>query len=94
MRVNIKAAIILTITILVIGAAIVIRINPQYDKVLQYRGHSIKYKQYFRERIFSYIGNSATNQELLDQAYMRLANKLLDDYLKTEDSQLLEKVVD
>jgi hypothetical protein len=94
MRVNIRKIIILTISTFFTGAVVVIGMNPEYDEALEYGRLCIKYKQYVRETMFSYTGNSATNQELLDQAYMRLANKLLDEYLKTNDSQLLEKVVE
>lgn len=87
-----KGTILLTIPIF-IGAATIIGLNPDYEKVLEYKSHSIKYRQYLREKIFSYTGDYPTNEELVDQAYMRLANRLLDDYLRNKDSQLIDEVV-
>lgn len=88
-----KTAILLTITIFLIGVAIVIGVNPEYEKALTYRDHKIKYRQYLREKLFFYTGESVTNQELEDQGHMRLANSLLDDYLQSKDSHLADEVV-
>lgn len=84
---------LLTITIFLIGALTVIGINPEYEKVLEYKAYRIQYKQYMRGKRFFYEHRHPTNEELVDQAYMKLANKLLDDYLQGKDSKLIEEVM-
>lgn len=71
----------------------IVVLNPEYEKVLIHRGHSIKYRQYLMGKALSNSRHRPTNEELTDQAYMRLANRLLDDYLQNRDSQLIDEVI-
>ena len=60
----------------------------KYKKTLKYRGHEIQYDQYLKGKKYLYVGHYLYNADLVDQAYMILANRLLDDYLKSPDSLL------
>lgn len=86
-----KTKILLTIVIFVIVT--VIALNPEYERVLEHRGHLISYRQYLRGKDFLYTGHYLTNDLLVDQAYMKLANRLMDDYTRNNDSQLADEIV-
>lgn len=88
-----RIALLATIVIFLIGAVTVIGLNPEYERVLEYRTHSVRYIQYLRGEKSLYDGHSLTNEQLTDQAYMIIANRLLDDYLRNNDPQLIEDVL-
>ncbi len=83
----------MTISLIFIGLVTIVVLNPQYEKTLVHRGHTIKYRQYLMGKTFSNWRHRPTNEELADQAYIRLANRLLDDYLLNRDSQLIDEVI-
>jgi hypothetical protein len=92
-RMKRKTKILLTILIVVIATITIIGLNPEYERVLEHNGHRITYRQYLRGKDFLYTGHYVTNDRLVDQAYMKLANRLLDDYIRDNDSQLADEVV-
>jgi hypothetical protein len=83
----------LTSIIVLLAVAIVIGLNPEYERVLEYGDHRIPYGQYLRGERFLYAGHYVTNDRLVDLAYMKLANRLLDDYIQDNDSQLVEEIL-
>ncbi len=93
MTIKQKTVVLVMIPVVLIGVLAVIGLNPEYEKVLEHKGHRIEYAQYLRGEKFLYVGHYVTNEKLVDQAYMKLANRLLDDYLRNKDSQLIDEVV-
>ena len=67
--------------------------NLKYKKTLKYGSHKIKYDQYIKGEKYLYAGHYLHNEDLEDQAYMILANRLLDDYLNNPDSLLMEDLL-
>jgi hypothetical protein len=65
----------------------------KYEKILKHRSHEIQYDQYIKGKKYLYVGHYVSNKDLEDQAYMILANRLLDDYLKNPDSSLGNEIL-
>jgi hypothetical protein len=88
-----KTGILLTITICLIGAATVIGLIRSMKKYSSTRAIALV-QTIFKGKDIFICRRLPTNEKLVDQAYMRLANKLLDDYLQNKDSQLVNEVVE
>lgn len=85
--------ILISVVVLLVAIVIIYCQNPKYNKSIEYRNHKVEYQQYLRGKTFLYVGHYVDNSRLVDQAYMKLANRLLDDYLQTNDSSLIKDVV-
>jgi|GEM_PF-5922181 len=85
--------VILTVLLCALGITFNLSSDFKYKKTLKFRGHEIEYDQYFKGKKKVYEGHYVQNQDLEDQAYMILANRLLDDYLKNPDAGLRDDIL-
>ena len=83
---------ILTVTFCALGLFIYSS-DLKYKKTLNYRTYEIQYEQYFKGSRKVYEGHYVDNKQKEDQAYMILANRLLDDYLKNPNPGLKEDIL-
>lgn len=67
-------------------------LNPEYKRTIKHRNHTVEYGQYLRGKKYLHEGHYIYNTTLVDQAYMKLANRMLDEYLITKDSMLIQEV--
>ena len=89
-KINTKKALVILISIVLL-TVVGFRIwGPNYEqkKHLKYRNYDIEYSQYSKGKLYLYPHHYLYNRDLLDEAYMKLANKLLDEYLITKDTKL------
>jgi hypothetical protein len=61
MTIKRRTKILLTSVIVLLAVAIVIGLNPEYERVLEYGDHRIPYGQYLRGERFLYAGHYVTN---------------------------------
>lgn len=66
--------------------------NPVTVKHLTYRNYKIGYIQYRKGKKDLYPGHAIYNEDLFKQANLILANKLLDEYLQTNDTTLPNEI--
>lgn len=66
--------------------------NPVTVKHLTYRNYKIGYIQYRKGEKDLYPGHAIYNEDLFKQANLILANKLLDEYLQTNDTTLPNEI--
>src|SRR5688572_19195227 len=93
MKIKRRKILLLSLIILLVGIMTVILLNPEYERIVEYGNHRITYAQYLRGKKFLYTGHYVDNERLVDQAYMKLANRLLDDFLQNNDSLLINEVL-
>ena len=67
--------------------------NTKKEKCLNYGNYSINYVQYSKGKKYLRPGHYLYNKDLLNQAYMILANRLLDEYLRTKDARLPKEIL-
>jgi hypothetical protein len=71
---------------------ILVFINPATTKHLKYRTYTIEYKQYWKGQKILHPGHAVNNKDLFKQANLILANRLMEEYLRTNDSTLPKKI--
>ncbi len=93
MKIKRGKIVLLPLIILLVGVATIIALNPSYERTIEYGNYKVTYIQYLRGEKFLYPGHYVYNERLLDQAYMKLANRILDDFLQNNDSLLINEVL-
>jgi hypothetical protein len=89
-----KKLVMLTLVVAILGLGTIVAVfDLKYEKTLRFRDHEITYDHYVKGRKKLYEGHYLENTDLEDQAYMILANRLLDDYLKNQDNQLKDDIL-
>ena len=90
-----KLTIVATLIVILCALGVIAFVSDfKYKKTLKYRSHEIQYDQYFRSKKNLYVEHYYLyNEDLEDQAYMILANRLLDDYLRNPDPSLKEDIL-
>jgi hypothetical protein len=84
----------LILVVAIFGLLIIVTVfDLKYEKTLKFRDHKVTYDHYLKGRKKLYEGHYLENNELENQAYMVLANRLLDDYLKNHDNQLKDDIL-
>jgi hypothetical protein len=84
---------VILVVVLLVALVSIYGFNPKYNRSIEYRNHKVIYQQYLRGKKFLYDGHYMQNSLLIDQAYMKLANKLLDEYLQTNDTSLIKDII-
>jgi len=92
---NTKKALLILILIVLLTVVGFIIWGPNYEqkKHLKFRNYDIEYSQYSKGKFYLYPGHYLYNRDLLNEAYMKLANKLLDEYLMTKDTTLPDEIL-
>jgi hypothetical protein len=67
--------------------------NQEQKKHLKFRNYDIEYSQYSKGKFYLYPHHYLYNRDLQNEAYMKLANKLLDEYLMTKDTTLPKEIL-
>jgi len=67
--------------------------NTREIKHLKYKNYDIEYVQYSKGSKPLHPGHALYNEDLYKQAYMILANRLLDEYLRTKDTTLPREIL-
>jgi hypothetical protein len=94
-KINTKKILVILILVVLL-TAVGFRIwGPNYEQIkhLKYRNYDIEYSQYSKGKLYLYPHHYLYNRDLLDEAYMKLANKLLDEYLITKDTTLPNEIM-
>jgi len=84
----------LILVVAIFGLLTIVTVSDlKYEKTLKFRDHEVTYDHYLKGRKKLYEGHYLENNDLENQAYMILTNKLLDDYLKNHDNQLKDDIL-
>jgi len=94
-KIKTKKVLVLLIFIVLLTVAGFRIWGPNYEqkKHLKFRNYDIEYSQYSKGKLFLYPQHYLYNKDLLNEAYMKLANKLLDEYLMTKDTTLPKEIL-
>jgi hypothetical protein len=89
-----RKAIFIIIALLLLALYLLFRESSIYFyKVVSYKDIQIEYKSYLNGNLELESGRSIQNRELLRQANLKLANRLLDKYLITKDKLIENKIM-
>lgn len=89
---NLISFVLIPVGVFLLIFNVLVFVNPSTTKHLKYKNYSIEYKQYWKGKKILYPGHAVYNKDLFKQANLKLANRLLDEFLRTGDTTLPKKI--